>query len=130
MATTPQYATTPNIGMGNTPGTVDTSLTAPTNVTTLFTAGASGSKIEYIRFNQIVTTAGGGSVNLFIHDGTNYRLFDHYDFGAFTISATAESTPVEFTYNALELKNGWTIRCTQTAAAVAAFTVIVGGNDY
>ena len=39
----------------------DTSLTAPTNVATVFTAGAGGSRIDMIRIIQVASTAAAGS---------------------------------------------------------------------
>lgn len=131
MSTNPAYASTPNVGAAITSATLDTSLTAPTNVATVFTAGASGSKIDEIRINQVATTSGAGVLNLFLYDGSTYHLFDNYTWAAITLSTTSEAGVVAmFPENCL-LKNGWSLRATvTTSAGQSAFKIIAIGGDF
>ena len=73
MATSAQYASTPVFGSANLT-TADTSLTAPTTFGTILTAGASGTRIDYIDIQGVATTVA-GLINLFVFDGTNYILW-------------------------------------------------------
>jgi diphthamide biosynthesis methyltransferase len=72
MSTTAQYASTPVFGAALLT-TADTSLTAPTTVGTVLTAGSNGTRIDYIDIQGVANTVA-GIVNLFIYDGTNYHL--------------------------------------------------------
>ncbi len=134
MAADPVYTTTPNIGGGTTPATADTSTTTPTNTTTVFTAGASGSKVELIRVTQILTTASAGILNIFLHDGSNYYLFDWINYGIQTVSTTANAGPMDLYPSFLPLPTGWTIRVTNTVASGTGATgathkvVVTGAN--
>lgn len=130
MATQPAYAATPNNGSALL-GAAETSLTVPTTTSTIFTAGASGSKIEEIRVTGIATTVA-GLVYVFLHDGSNYRLFD-----TVTITATTASTSVSpFTlgarqYDNLILKTGWSLRASQSIAGNASLLVFHAfGGDF
>ena len=58
MATGAAYANAVIVGTGVAPATLDTSLTAPSNVTTLTFStaiGSSGAKIEEVRFIGVAT---------------------------------------------------------------------------
>jgi len=91
MSTSAQYASTPKVGSANLT-TADTSLTAPTTVSTILTAGASGTRIDYIEVQGVATTVA-GLVNLFIYDGTNYILWQQVPVNVVTSSTT--ETPTE-----------------------------------
>ena len=131
MATSPQFAATPRAAGVLTPTTLDTSLTAPANTTTLWTAGASGSKVDIIRINQVATTATTGIVNLFVYTGTVYYLFDTYTFFATTLTTSTELQPVDIYYNALVLQTGYSLRVTTTVAGgQAAFSLLAFGGDF
>lgn len=131
MATDPIFASTVNNGAGLVPATLDTSLTAPTNTTTVFTAGASGSKVEQLRLTQILTTASTTVVNVFLYSGATYYLFDQFTTAATTLSTTSEPSPVDRYYTNLVLKTGWTVRCTvTTSAGQSAFVLQAFGGDF
>jgi hypothetical protein len=136
MATNPAFAATPN----NTPtilnSAISTSTTAPTNTVTIFTAGASGSKVEWIRIAQVATTAAAGTVNIFVLRSAVYYLLDFYAYGTATVSATANVPPVDFSYPYLELKSGDTLVAVNTvqsntgATSGATHTVHAFGGDF
>lgn len=135
MASNPIFAATPNVNHGTTPATAITSFTSGSGGTTVFTAGANGSKVEAIRINQVLTTSGAGYINIFLYDGTNYSLFDNLVYAAGTISTTVETQPVEIYYNSLVLKTGWSIIVGNTVASgtgttAATHRVMVFGADF
>ena len=131
MATNPAFAATPHAGCFLTPATLDTSLTAPTNTSTVFTAGASGSRVDTIRICQVATTSGAGVLNIFLYDGSTYHLIDLYAYGAATLSTTSEAQPVDIYYQNLVFATGWSIRVSvTTAAGQSAFKVTAFGGDF
>ena len=131
MATSPQFAATPRASATLTPATLTLSLTAPATVTTLWTAGAAGSKIDIIRVNQVLTTAAPGIINFFIYTGSVYYLFDTYTFLTTTLSATAEAQPADIYYNALVLQSGYSlVESTTVAAGQSAFSLVALGGDF
>lgn len=130
MATQGNYAATPHVSAAITVASADTSLTAPTNVATVFTAGASGSRIDTVRINQVATTAGAGVLNLFLFDGSTYHLLDLYLFGAVTLSATSEAQPVDIYFQNLIMQSGWSLRATHTQNGGSAFKVLAFGGDF
>jgi len=133
MATTAQYAAIPKIGSALLT-TADTSLTAPSTVGTVFTAGASGSRIDYIEIQGVATTVA-GIVNLFIFDGTNYFLYIQVPIIAITSSTTAVafSATVSSNGNAnllpINLPTGYSLRAT-TSVAQTGIRVTAQGGDY
>jgi hypothetical protein len=116
MASTPAFASTPVCWSGLVPATLDTSLTAPTNVTTLGTAGANGTQVNEIVCQGVGTTVA-GVVNIFLYDGSTYHLFDQFLVLAITSSTTATAWRASRTYQNLWLpSNSWSLRCTNTIA--------------
>lgn len=129
MATDPAYAATPRLASGLIPATNDTSLTAPTNVTTLFTGGASGSVIYEIRIMGVATTVT-GVINFFLYDGTTYHLFDSVGIVAITPSATQVPYGTSLRYTNLWLPdNTWSVRVAQENQAAATCKVTVLGAN-
>ncbi len=134
MATAPAFAATPIVWTGLVPATFDTSLTAPTNATTLGTANAAnGSKIEEIVVQGVLTTVA-AVVNIFLHDGTTYHLYDQFVITAVTSSTTAAAFRVSKTYANLVLPKAtptWTLRCTVTVAGdQSGLKVTATGGDF
>ena len=116
MAASPAFAATPVTWSGLVPATADTSLTAPTNATTLGTAGANGTQVNEIVCQGVGTTAA-GVVNVFLHDGSTYHLVDQFLVPVITSSTTAVAWRATRTYNNLWLpSNSWSLRCTVTVA--------------
>jgi len=133
MATSAQYASTPKIGSAVLT-TADTSLTAPATIGTVFTAGASGSRIDYIDVQGVATTIA-GIINVFLYDGTNYRLFTQIPIQAVTSSTTAPAFSTTISSNTnpnilpLNLPTGYSVRVTTTVAQTG-IVVIAQGGDY
>lgn len=129
MATAPAFAATPAVGSGLVPATADTSLTAPTNATSILSGGASGTKVEEIVFQGVGTTVA-GVVNLFLYDGTTYNLLDQVLISATTSSTTAVAFRALRQYTNLLVKSGWSLRVTNTVAGnVSLVKVTAFGGD-
>ena len=132
MATTAQYASTPQVGSALLT-TADTSLTAPTTVGTVLTAGASGSRIDYIEVMGVATTVA-ALVNLFIYDGTTYVLWAQIPTQAVTISTTTPSYTATISSNGnanimpLTLPTGSSLMATTTVTQTGVRVTAYGGS--
>jgi hypothetical protein len=115
VATAPSYANVPVIWSGLVPATADTSWTAPTNVTTLGSAGSAGTKIVQVDVIPAGTVVA-GLVNVFAYDGSAYHLLESVPVPAATLSATAGPVKQSFSYDNLALPSGWSLRATVTVA--------------
>lgn len=133
MATSAQYAATPRIGSA-TLTTADTSLTAPTTVGTVLTAGASGTRIDYIDIQGVATTSA-GLINLFIYDGANYILWSQVPVIAVTSSTTTPAFQATMSSNVnanlmpLILPTGYSLRAT-TSVSQTGVRVTAQGGDF
>lgn len=133
MATSAQYAATPRIGSANLT-TADTSLTAPTTVGTILTAGSSGTRIDYIDIQAVATTTA-SIINLFIFDGTNYILWTQVPVIAVTSSTTAPAFQATLSSNVnanlmpLILPTGYSLRATVTVTQTG-IRVTANGGDF
>ena len=132
MAANAQYAATPKVGSALLT-TADTSLTAPTTVGTVVTAGASGTRIDYIDIQGVATTAA-GIINLFLFDGTNYILWNQVPVIAVTSGTTAVAFQAVLSSNSnanlmpLTLPTGWSLRATTTTAQTGIRVTAYGGD--
>jgi len=132
MSTTAQYASTPKVGSALLT-TADTSLTAPTTVGTVLSAGASGSRIDYIEVIGVATTVA-SLINLFIYDGTTYFLWAQIPVLAITTSTTAPSYVANLSSNGnanimpLNLPTGYSLRATTTVAQTGVRVIAYGGD--
>lgn len=133
MSTTAQYASTPRIGSALLT-TADTSLTAPTTVGTVFTAGSSGSRIDYINLQGVANTVA-GLVNVFIYDGSTYFLYQQLPVMAVTSSTTSQSYELTISSNTspnvlpINLPTGYSLRVT-TSVVQTGIRVTASGGDY
>jgi hypothetical protein len=117
MASTPSFAVTSKVGTGAVSGTASTSFTSPSNPTTIVTGASGGTKIEEIIFQGIGTTVA-GTVNVFVHDGTNYSLIDQVLVTAITSSTTAAMFRARRQYQNLILPStSWTLRVSSMVAS-------------
>jgi hypothetical protein len=132
MAATAQYASTPKVGSALLT-TADTSLTAPSTVGTVVTAGSSGTRIDYIDIQGVATTVA-GIINLFLFDGTNYILWQQVPVIAVTSSTTTVAFQALLSSNSnanimpLTLPTGWSLRATTTIAQTGIRVTAYGGD--
>jgi hypothetical protein len=132
MSTSAQYASTPKIGSALLT-TADTSLTAPSTVGTVFAAGSSGSRIDYIDVQGVATTTA-TLVNLFIFDGTNYFLYTQIPVQAVTSSTTAPAFNTSISSNShpnilpINLPTGHSLRATTTVTQTGVRVTALGGD--
>ena len=132
MATSAQYASVPKVGSALLT-TADTSLTAPTTVGTVLTAGSSGTRIDYIDI-QAVANSSAGIINLFIHDGTNYFLWNQVPVIAVTSSNTAVAFQTTLASNSnanvmpLALPTGYSLRATTSTTQAGVRVTALGGD--
>lgn len=116
MASAAAFAATAVLGSGLIPATADTSLTAPTNTTTILTGASTGTKIEELIFQGVGTTVA-GVIPVFLHDGTTHNLFDQILVAAVTSSTTAVAFRARRQYQNLILPStSWTLRVSGTVA--------------
>ena len=112
MAASPAFAVTPRIGSVAL-AAAETSYTAPTNVATIITGVAAGTRIAEVVVQMTATVSSATMVRLFLHDGSNYFLFDEVAIPAATGSQSVRQTRVSTLYNNLILpSSSWSLRAT------------------
>lgn len=134
MATDPIFVATPKVGSANI-STANTNRTNTGTITTVFTAGSSGSLVRKITFQATATTTA-GVVRIWIFDnaGTpNGFLLKEVLVTAITPSTTVAAynsvtTLYETNSDGLILPASWSIRASTHNAE--SFNVIVEGADY
>ena len=123
MAAEPVYAVTPRIGAVSV-ATADSSYTAPTNVGTLITGVAAGTRIAEIVVKCAATSAA-AVVRVFLYDGSTYYLFDEYTIAAATGSSTVLQTRVSTSYTNLVLPSAsWSVRVTTSVSQATHVTAL------
>lgn len=132
MASSPAFAATVNNGAAKLDtGETDLTGATTTNIKTIFTAGASGSKID-----EIVVQADGNPADsiiaFFLHDGSVNNPYEMWDIGDPAASSTTVGGYHESRqYENLVLKNGWSLRAlisvTPTSGKVAVHAF---GGDF
>lgn len=126
MAASPQYAATPKIGIGQL-STANTNRDGTGAIVTVLSAGASGTRIERSMIKATGTTTA-GMVRLYIHDGTNARLFAEVPVPAVTPSASVPAFEDEIIFeDGLVLPANYSLRASTHNAE--AFNVIAMGAD-
>lgn len=125
MASTPQFASSPKVGIGSLSSS-NTNLNGSGTLVTVFSAGASGSKI-----NEVVVQATGtvtaGIVRIFVHDGTSGYLFDEFPITATIPSSSSSAFRLNRIYDNLVIPTGYSLRA--TTANAETFNVLVWGAD-
>lgn len=125
MASSPAFAATPKWGSALVSATADTSYTAPSNSVVILTSGASGSKVEEIVFQGHGTSLA-GMINLFVYDGTTYRIIDQVKFLGVTGSTTASSERFVRQYSNLILPaTGGTTYTLKASSMIASNPIMV-----
>lgn len=132
MATSAQYAATPAIGAALLT-TADTSLTAPSTVGTVITAGSNGTRVDYIEVMGVATTTA-SLINLFLYDGSTYHLWQQVPVYAITTGTTTPSYQATLSSNGnanvmpLCLPSGWSLRATTTVTQTGVKVIAYGGD--
>ena len=131
MASTPNFTSTPRIGLGSV-STANTNRDGTGTIVDIITGAASGTKI-----NEVVIKSTGrpadSIITLFVNDGTTNWLFDEIDLGApATSSATATAYRTSVQYANLVLPNAsWKLRAAVTVApTTGAINVIALAGDF
>lgn len=123
MAAAPTFAVTPRIGAVSI-ATADSSYTAPTNVGTVLTGVAAGTRVNEVVIKSAATSAA-AVVRLFLFDGTTYWLFDEVVIAAVTGSSTAVTNRVRLTYDNLVLPSAsWSLRATTSVSQATHVTAL------
>lgn len=97
--------------------TANTNRDGSGTIGTLLTASGNGYLVTRIDAVATVTTSA-GLVTVFLHDGSNYRLFTELTISAVTPSATLAAATAYWTASGsgLYLPSGWSIRVATTIA--------------
>lgn len=118
MAADPAFAATVK-HVAKSYATADTARTAnPTNAVTLVTAGASGTKITEVTVVASASVATASMIRLWVHDGSNYFLYDELPVPVNTITASVPGWKVVRRYEQFSIQNGYTLRATIDNATV------------
>lgn len=132
MSTSAQYASIPKCGVGQV-SVANTNLDGTGTIVTVFSAGASGSRIDAINLKAVATTTA-GMIRLFIHDGTNARLLTELPVTAITPSGTLPSWEAQLNTNTmtqvlpLVLPTGYSLRAATNNAET--FNLLAFGGDF
>jgi hypothetical protein len=138
MATTPTFAATPNVGMKQIAvATTARDTYTPISGDLVFTAGASGSRIDRVDVVSAALVGGGAPsanvVRLWLYDGTDVRLLREIEVPSTTPTASAKgfAASVEFPTGRI-VPAGCTVRATlhTYAGAQDKYNVIVQGANY
>jgi hypothetical protein len=108
--------------------TANSALDGTGTIATIVTAGSNGSLIQLIRVVAIVTTTA-GMVRIFLHDGSNARLYKEIPVTAKTPSGTVQAFEAEFEPSEpLVIQSGWSLRASTQNSET--FNIHVSGGDY
>lgn len=132
MASSANYAATPVTGIANIL-TANTARDGTGTMGTVLTAGASGSRIDGVIVQGTGTTTA-GMVRLFLHDGSNARLFMEVPVPAITPSGTVAAFNASYNFsNAPEIfplivPTGYSLRAATNNGET--FNVIAFGGSF
>lgn len=126
MATSPQYAAIPKIG-ATAISTANTARDGSGTIGTVFSAGASGSRVERVVIKATASTTA-GIVRIFLHDGSSARLISEVPVQAITVSANVPSFETEVIFeDGMVLPTGYSLRASTHNAE--NFNVVALGAD-
>jgi hypothetical protein len=126
MATTAQYASTVRTAQAQV-SVANTARNGTGTIVTVFTAGASGSRIDDIYITATGTTTA-GVVRLFLNDGTNTYLFEEILVTAITPSTTVSVFQAVLLNQAIVLASGWSLRASTNNAETFNIQVTRAGD--
>jgi hypothetical protein len=104
-------------------------LTAPTNVVTIFTAGASGSRVDEINICALATNVL-NVIRIYALTSTTYSLLKEIQIPANTSSTTAAAYQQTVTFNNLMLPTGYTLVAGVTVTEGSGFRVTAFGGSF
>ena len=132
MASVPAYAATPKCGIAQI-STANTNRDGTGTIGTVFSAGASGSRIDAVDLKATGTTTA-GMVRLFVHNGTTAYLLTEVPVTAVTPSATLPAWEAQLNTNTMSqvlpivLPTGYSLRASTHNAET--FNVLTMGGDF
>lgn len=137
MATSPNFVSTPKATV-TTIAAANTARDGSGTLVTAFTAGASGSRVDTIKFTSSQATAAASALRIcrvFLTDtaGANPTLIEEVSLPAVTASNTVVGSTATITFvNGLCIASGQLVRVTQSVYGSAAdgTSVIVRGGDF
>lgn len=126
MATSPQFASTPRIGLGQATA-ANTNRDGTGTLANIITGVAAGTKIQEVVIQATGTTTA-GMVRLYLFDGTNNRLFDEFVVSAITVGASTAAFRTSKSYDNLTLPSAsWILKASTHNAET--FNVVALGAD-
>ena len=139
MASSAQYVATAKVGANFTntaEANFTTSIKTPVSAVTVFTAGASGSRIDQVNIAGLGITVA-SMVRLYVFDGTNYRFLKDVSVTATTPSTTVTSFNASLCtqYNPelfpILLPTGYSLRAAlSTAQTTDGIMITAIGGDF
>lgn len=126
MSTSGNYASTPKNGTTQI-STANTNRDGTGTLGTVYTAGASGSRIDRLTI-QAASTTTAGMIRLFISDGTNTRLIREIPVLAITPASTTPAWGMDYVFEGgLILQATWTLKAgTNNAEAFNLVPTVAG----
>jgi len=125
MAATPQFASSPRLGVGAL-STANANTNGSGTLVTVMSAGSSGTKINEILV-QASSTVTAGMVRIFIFDGTTNYLFDEFPVTATIPSSSSAAYRLYKVYDNLVVPSGYSVRASTSNAE--SFNVMIWGAD-
>jgi hypothetical protein len=107
MATSAQYAATSRTAVALI-STANTNRNGSGTIVTVFSAGASGSRVDDVTI-QSTGTVTAGAVRLYLYNGTTHFMIREVLVTATTPSTTVQAWNSSFTNLGLILQNGWSL---------------------
>jgi hypothetical protein len=126
MSTSAQYAATPRTANAVL-SVANTNRDGTGTIATVITAGSSGSRVDDVYITSYSTTTA-GVIRLFLHDGTNARLWQEILVTAVTPSATQQVWSYALLNQALILATGWSLRASTNNAETFNVNVTRAGD--
>lgn len=133
MSTDPQFAATVGTEVTLMAATANTNRDGTGTLSTILTAGASGTRVERIKWKATGTTTA-GMIRLYAYDGSNARLIEEIPVTAITPSGTVEAWEAEILFGCaspdypLLIPSGWSLKAAPHNAE--AFVSICVAGDF
>lgn len=125
MATAPVYAATPRCS----PVTISTAAAnnrTGTSASVVFTAGASGSRVEEVRMKAQGTTTA-GTVRFYVHNGTTFFIISEQAYTSNTASSSNPSQEYTLQFSNLILPSGYSLRANIDSGT---WDIVAFGGDF